>query len=61
LEAQSGSVLALKARAWLGHTLTGAERAELAAIPDEPYRKPTEADMAGWSPELREWLRAKNE
>ena len=56
LEERRGGALSLSLRAWLGHTLTADEQADLAAMPEESQEPPTEEDMAGWSPELRNWL-----
>jgi hypothetical protein len=55
LEARRPIGLSLEFRAWLGQRLTDEERAELEAMPVEPYLAPTEEDMARWSPEMREW------
>ncbi|MGE3745386.1 MAG: hypothetical protein AB7G25_06700 [Sphingomonadaceae bacterium] len=52
--------LPLAVRAWLGQSLSPTEQAELAALPADPaYTPPTEAEMAGWSLEAREWFSAR--
>jgi hypothetical protein len=53
--------LPLAVRAWLGQSLSDAEKADLAALPDPgPYVPPTDAEMADWSPEARAWFAARS-
>jgi len=61
LECSNPKSLPLDVRAWFGHALTASEKAELAAMPDPgPYVPPTPDEMAGWSPELREWFAGRS-
>jgi hypothetical protein len=62
LEKSSSKDASLELRAWFGERLTDEERAELArraALPKEPYTPPTEADMAEWPADFRQWWRAR--
>lgn len=57
LELANPKSLPLDVRAWLGHALSGAERAELATLPAPgTYVPPTNVEMADWSTEARAWF-----
>jgi hypothetical protein len=63
LEKSNNKDAPLELRAWFGERLTDEERAELArraAMPQEPYTPPTDADLDAWGPDFREWWRARH-
>jgi hypothetical protein len=62
LERADPQSLPLDVRAWLGHSLTAAEKLELATMPDSgPYAPPVDAEMADWSSEARTWFAGRPE